>query len=89
MPLLSVVPAGYHGRMAAYSSEELEVIQGVVDRVSSYQDGAPERTVERELDHGLAEVGLEVSDEDVARLAAAIEDEHGSIDATSVLRPVP
>ena len=82
---LSVVQAGYHGRMTAYSNEELEVIQGVVDRVSSYQDGAPEGTVQRELDQGLAEAGLEVSDEDVARLAAAIEDEHGSIDATSVL----
>ena len=88
MPLLSVVAVGYHGRMTAYSSDELEVIQGVVDRVSSYQDGAPEGTVERELDRGLAEVGLEVSAEDVARLATAIEGEHGSIDATSVLGPV-
>ena len=80
-----VVPAGYHGRMSAHSSEELEAIQGVVDRVSSYQDGAPEGTVARELRDGLAEAGLQVSDEEVARLAHAIEDEHGSVDAASVL----
>ncbi len=80
-----MLSAGYYGRMTAYSSEELEAIQAVVDRVSSYQDGAPEGTVERELSDGLIEVGLQVSGEDVARLARAIEDEHGSIDAVSVL----
>ncbi len=79
------LPAGYYGRMTAYSSEELEAIQAVVDRVSSYQDGAPEGTVERELVDGLTEVGLQLSGEDVARLARAIEDEHGSIDAVTVL----
>jgi hypothetical protein len=71
--------------MTAHSMEELEAIQNVVDRVSSYQDGATESTVERELGDGLAEAGLQVSDEDVARLAAAIEDEHGSVSAASVL----
>ena len=80
-----VVPAGYHGRMSAHSSEELETIQGVVDRVSSYQDGAPEGTVKRELGDGLVQAGLQVSDKDVARLARAIEDEHGSVNAVSVL----
>ncbi len=76
---------GYWLPMSAHSSEELEAIQGVVDRVSSYQDGAPEGTVARELGDGFAEAGLQVSDEDVARLAAAIEDEHGSVSASSVL----
>ena len=71
--------------MSAHSSEELEAIQVVVDRVSSYQDGAPEGTVARELRDGFAEAGLQVSDEDVARLAAAIEDEHGSVRASAVL----
>ena len=71
--------------MSAHSSDELEAIQAVVDRITSYQDGAPEGTVERELGDGFAEAGLQVSTEDVARLAAAIEDEHGSVDAGSVL----
>jgi hypothetical protein len=54
-----------------------------------YQDGAPEGTVERGLSDGLAEVGLQLSGEDVGRLAQAIEDEHGSIDAVSVLGSAP
>jgi hypothetical protein len=71
--------------MTAHSDEELEAIQVVVDRVTSYQDGAPEGTVERELGDGFAEAGLQVSDEDVTRLATAIQDEHGAVDATSIL----
>ncbi len=71
--------------MSTHSTEELEAIQGVLDRVSSYQDGAPEGTVERELRGGLGEAGVQVSDEDVTRLAAAIEAEHGAVDARSIL----
>jgi hypothetical protein len=71
--------------MTTHSSDELEAIQGVVDRVSSYQDGAPEGTVQRELADGLVEAGLTLSEDDVSRLAAAIEDEHGSVAAASVL----
>ena len=43
------------------SDERIEAVQAVVDRVSSYQDGAPEGTVEKELRDGFAEVGVEVS----------------------------
>ncbi len=57
----------------------------MVDRVSSYQDGAPEGTVEKELRTGLSEVGVEVSDAEVTRLAEAIEAEHGSVSASDVL----
>ena len=71
--------------MTSYSSDELEAIQAVIDRVSSYQDGAPEGTVQQELGDGLTEAGLDLSAEDVTRLAAAIEEEHGSVDASSVL----
>ena len=66
-------------------SAELEAIQGVVDRVSSYQDGAPEGTVERELRKALDETDVELSDDEIVKLASAIEDEHGAIDAASVL----
>jgi len=66
-------------------SAELEAIQGVVDRVTSYQDGAPEGTVERELRKALDETDIELSDDEIAKLASAIEDEHGAVDAASVL----
>ncbi len=67
------------------SAEELEAIQGVVDRVSSYQDGAPEGTVEKELRSALAETDISLDDAEVTRLAEAIEAEHGAVDAGSVL----
>jgi len=66
-------------------SAELEAIQGLVDRVTSYQDGAPEGTVERELRKALGETDVELSDDEIAKLASAIEDEHGAVDAASVL----
>jgi hypothetical protein len=68
-----------------HSSDELEAIQVVVDRVSGYQDGAPEGTVLTELARGLAEADLGLTDDEVSRLAAAIEDQHGSVDAAAVL----
>ena len=70
---------------STHDSAELEAIQGVVDRVSSYQDGATEGTVERELRKAFDEADIGVGDEDVVKLAAAIEDAHASVDAASVL----
>lgn len=67
------------------SPEELEALQGVVDRVSSYQDGATEGTVENELRSALAETDISLDDAEVTRLAEAIESEHGAVDAGSVL----
>ena len=78
-----------HGDRSGYaddmSDERIEAVQAVVDRVSSYQDGAPEGTVEKELRAGLTEVGVEVSDAEVKQLAEAIESEHGSVSASVVL----
>jgi hypothetical protein len=71
--------------MSAHSSEELEAVQNVVDRVTSWQDGATEGTVETELRKGLDEAGVALSDDEVTSLASAIEDEHGAIDAAEVL----
>lgn len=73
---------GYVGGM---SDEKMEAVQAVVDRVSSWQDGATEGTVEKELRDGFAEVGVDVSDEDVKKLADAIQDEHGAVSAQEVL----
>jgi len=68
-----------------HSDEKLEAVQAVVDRVTSWQDGAPEGTVESELRDGFSEAGVEVSDEDVRRLADAIQDKHGAVSAQEVL----
>lgn len=65
--------------------KSIEVIQNVVDRVSSYQDGAPEGTVEKELRAGLDEVGVELSGEQVQRLVEAVEADAGEVRAGDVL----
>ena len=67
------------------STEKIEAIQAVVDRVTSWQDGAPEGTVEKELRDGFGEAGVDVSDDEVRKLADAIQDEHGTISAREVL----
>ncbi len=69
----------------SYGTTEIEAIQAVVDRVSSYQDGAPEGTVARELQAGLTEAGVEVSDDDQRTLVAAIEADAGEVRASDVL----
>jgi hypothetical protein len=71
--------------MSAHSSEELEAIQNVVDRVTSDQDGAPERTVESELRDALAEAGLQVNDEDLRALVEAIDADPSDVRAATVL----
>jgi hypothetical protein len=67
------------------STDKLEAIQAVVDRVTSWQDGATEGTVADELRKGFAEAGVEVSDADQRALADAIEQQHGAVLAADVL----
>ena len=67
------------------SNETHEAIQAVVDRVTSYQDGAPEGTVADELRSGFQEAGVDVAEQDVARLAAAIETRHSADSVEDVL----
>jgi len=64
---------------------DLEAVQNVVDRVTSWQDGATEGTVEDELRKGFSEAGVQVSDDHVTALAEAIQDKHGAVDAAQVL----
>lgn len=64
---------------------ELEAVQVVVDRVSSWQDGATEETIVEELRKGFDEVAVEVEPDDVAKLADAIQNETGDVDAGEVL----
>jgi hypothetical protein len=89
MPSDSVPTGSRSGYLAPMTSnrneDELAAIQAVVDRVSSYQDGAPEGTVEKELRDGLQEAGIEIEDDEVTRLADAVEAEHGAVSAADVL----
>ncbi|HCB07358.1 MAG TPA: hypothetical protein PLZ93_02600 [Nocardioides sp.] len=71
--------------MTPRSNEEFDAIQNVVDRVTSWQDGATESTIEDELRKGVAEVGVALDDADIATLASAIETEHGRVVASDVL----
>jgi hypothetical protein len=64
---------------------ELEAVQVVVDRVSSWQDGATEETIVEELRKGFDEVAVEVEPDDVAKLADAIQNETGDVNAGEVL----
>jgi len=66
-------------------NDKLEAVQAVVDRVTSWQDGATEGTVENELRKGATEVGVELSDDDITKLADAIEARHGAVQASEVL----
>ena len=67
------------------TDERTEAMQAVVDRVTSYQDGAREGTVVDELSKGFSEAGVDVSDDDVRTLADAIEDQHGAVSVSEVL----
>jgi hypothetical protein len=71
--------------MSDYENEQIEAIQNVVDRVSSYQDGAPEGTVEEELRKGFDEIAVEVEPDDLAKLAEAIEEDAGDVSAADIL----
>ena len=66
------------------TDEKITAVQGVVDRVNSYQESAPEGTVEANLREGLTEAGVELNDEQVGALTREIE-ANGSADAATVL----
>ncbi|ANH39677.1 hypothetical protein I601_3270 [Nocardioides dokdonensis FR1436] len=69
---------------STFTDEQITAVQGVVDRVNSYQESAPEGTVEANLREGLTEVGVELGDDQVRSLTDAIE-KGGSVDAAQVL----
>ena len=62
------------------------VLQAVVDRVTSWQDGADEPTVRKELDDALGESDVDVDDETRERIVRRIVDDGSHFDVTGVLR---
>jgi hypothetical protein len=67
------------------ADDRTAALQSVVDRVGAYQDGAPEGTVEQELRDGFAEAGMTVPDDEVRRLAEAVESADGRVSVAAVL----
>lgn len=65
--------------------EKSEAVQAVVDRVTSYQESAPDGTIERELRDGLAEAGVELEGGEMTRLIDAVEAARGPVSAADVL----
>ena len=73
------------GRTDAMSNERTQAVQAVVDRMTSYQDGAPEGTVEKELRHALTETDVDLTDQEVAALVEAVESGEGRVSVSEVL----
>ncbi|WP_139978300.1 hypothetical protein [Nocardioides litoris] len=69
----------------ALTDDQLTAVQAVIDRVSSWQDGATEGTLESEVRKGLDEVGLTLDDDQVAKVVAALEADKGEADARAAL----
>ncbi len=51
-----------------------EALRGVIDRVTAWQETATEGTVHEELDRGLAEASVTLTDEQRDRVAQQISD---------------
>jgi hypothetical protein len=76
---------GYQRAMSDYESEQIEAIQNVVDRVSGYQDGAETSFVREELRKGFDDIAVEVSPDDVTKLAEAINEDDGDVSVADLL----
>jgi hypothetical protein len=64
----------------------VQVLKAVVDRVTSWQDGATDETVRKELDDALADSDVEVDAETRDRIVARITGGGDHFDVTDVLR---
>jgi hypothetical protein len=73
-------------RTASDDDPRLAVLQAVVDRVTSWQDGADEATVRKELDDAVAEADVEVDDETRQRIVTHILDDTSHVDVKELLR---
>lgn len=88
---------GNHGAMTHHETPDpietaaqtgdarIEALQAVVDRMTSWQDTAPDGTVETELRRGLDEAGVPVEDHEVAALVDALEKPDQPVHVRAVL----
>ena len=64
---------------------KVEAVQAVVDRIISWQDGAPEETVRAELAKALSEADLEVPDSFVDTVVERVRDNTEHFDVEPLL----
>jgi len=69
----------------ASDDPRVAVLQAVVDRVTSWQDGADEPTVRKELDEALGDSDVDVDDETRERIVRRILDDGSHFDVAGVL----
>jgi hypothetical protein len=67
-------------------SPQVEAVQAVVDRVTSWQDGAPRPTVREELLKGLEETGVTVPEGFVDAVVEHIHHQGEHLDVEPLLR---
>lgn len=67
-------------------SPKVEAVQAVVDRITSWQDGAPEETVRAELLKGLEEVDLDVPPTFVDEVVRRVHGQSEHFDVEPLLR---
>jgi uncharacterized protein YpuA (DUF1002 family) len=63
----------------------VEVLQAVVDRIVSWQEGADEATVRRELDDALAQAGVDLDEAAKQRVVERVGSESPHFDVREVL----
>lgn len=64
---------------------KVEAVQAVVDRITSWQDGATEETVRSELRQALAEADLDVPDSFVEAVVTRVRDNTEHFDVEPLL----
>jgi hypothetical protein len=63
----------------------LVVLQAVVDRIVSWQEGADDATVRTELDHALAQAGVDLDEAAKRRIVDRVSGESPHFDVREVL----
>ena len=67
----------------------VEVLQAVVDRIVSWQEGTDEATVRTELDEALSQAGVDLDDASKQRIVERVSSETPHFDVREVLGPRP
>ena len=63
----------------------VEVLQAVVDRIVSWQEGADDATIRTELDDALSQAGVELDDATKQRIVERVSEESPHFDVREVL----
>jgi len=64
---------------------KVAVLQAVVDRVTSWQDGADEATVRKELDQAVADSDVDIDESTKQKVVSHIVDDGSHVDVWTLL----